>query len=123
MPSEPDINPASRASVNADAADPNTKRSGEGRPDEGRSHEEKAYEPTPVVRAEHAEDQVTRLIEQQAAKLPSDTFLFLAIGAMGLSLALEVTGRRDAGRFVGLWAPTLLTMGVYNKIVKTLRPQ
>lgn len=81
------------------------------------------YEPTPVVRAEHAEGTVTRLIEQQTAKVPSDIFLFIAIGSMGASLALEIAGQTRLSRFVGMWAPTLLTMGVYNKLVKTLGPR
>jgi hypothetical protein len=81
------------------------------------------YDPAPVVRSEHAEGTVTRLIEQQAAKIPSDVFLFLALGSMGLSLALELTGKENQSRFVGMWAPTLLTMGVYNKLVKIFGPQ
>jgi hypothetical protein len=78
------------------------------------------YEPTPVVRSKHAEGTLTRLIERQTAKIPSDVFLFLALGAMGTSLALELSGRHSLSRFVGMWAPTLLTMGVYNKLVKTV---
>jgi hypothetical protein len=77
------------------------------------------YEPAPVIRSEHAEGTVTRLIEQQAAKIPSDVFLFLALGSMAGSLVLELTGREHQSRFVGMWAPTLLTMGVYTKLVKT----
>jgi hypothetical protein len=81
------------------------------------------YDPAPVVRSEHAEGTITRLIEQQAAKIPSDVFLFLALSSMGLSLALELTGKENQSRFVGMWAPTLLTMGVYNKLVKIFGPQ
>lgn len=81
------------------------------------------YDPTPVVRAEHAEGTVTRVIEQQTAKIPSDVFLFLALGSMGLSLGLELSGRQSGSRFVGMWAPTLLIMGVYNKLVKTIGPR
>lgn len=81
------------------------------------------YEPTPVVRSEHAEGTLTRLIERQTAKVPSDIFLFLALGSMGASLAFELSGRRALSRFVGMWAPTLLTMGVYNKLVKTVGPR
>lgn len=84
---------------------------------------ERVYEPSPVKRDEHAESTFTRVIEQQTAKVPSDIFLFAALGSMGLSLLLEFTGRRETSRFVGMWAPTLLTMGVYNKIVKVLRPR
>lgn len=84
---------------------------------------EQAYEPTPVVRDVHAESDFTRVLEQQAAKIPSHVFLFTAFGAMGLSLAFELTGRREASRLVGMWVPALLTMGVYNKLVKLLRPR
>jgi hypothetical protein len=81
------------------------------------------YDPTSVVRSAHAEGTLTRLIEQQAAKVPSDVFLFLALGSMTASLVLELSGKRSQSRFVGMWAPTLLTMGVYNKLVKTLGPR
>jgi hypothetical protein len=80
----------------------------------------KEYEPTPVIRQEHAEGTLTRLVEQQTAKIPSDVFLVAALSSMGASLTLELLGRRNASRFVGMWAPSLLTMGVYNKLVKLL---
>jgi hypothetical protein len=83
----------------------------------------KVYDPTPVVRAEHAEDAFTRLIEQQTAKVPSEVFLFAALSSMAVSAGLHVAGKEDASRFVGMWAPALLIMGVYNKLVKLLRPQ
>jgi hypothetical protein len=81
------------------------------------------YEPAPVVRDEHAEGQMTRLIEQQAAKLPSDIFLFTALAAMGISVALELYGNERMSRFVGMWPPAILTMGMYNKLVKVLGPR
>lgn len=76
--------------------------------------------PPPIVRPEHAEGQVARLIEQQTAKLPSHWFLFSAVGAMGLALALELSGRPRASMFVSRWPTPLLVAGIYNKIVKTL---
>jgi hypothetical protein len=79
-----------------------------------------AVAPAPVVRPEHAEGDLARLIEQQTAKIPSHWFLIGAFGAMGLSLGLELAGRRREGRFVGQWPTPLLIMGIYNKIVKTL---
>lgn len=81
---------------------------------------EQAYRPAPVFRAEHAESRFTRLVEQQAAKLPSHAFLVAAIAAMGCSLATELAGRTRVSRFVGMWPAPLLVMGVYNKLVKTL---
>ena len=79
-----------------------------------------AEAPVPVVRPEHAEGDIARLIEQQAAKVPSHWFLFAALGAMSASLMLELGGRTRASRFVGQWPTPLLAMGIYNKLVKTL---
>jgi hypothetical protein len=74
----------------------------------------------PVIRPEHAEGELARLIEQQAAKVPSHWFLFAALGAMATSLACELSNRRQASRFIGMWPTPLLALGIYNKIVKTL---
>jgi hypothetical protein len=38
---------------------------------------------------EHSEGQVARTIEQQTARLPSDTFLWMAVGAMTASITLH----------------------------------
>lgn len=84
---------------------------------------ERVYEPTAVHRDEHTEGSLTRLIEQQTAKVPSDFFLLAAFGAIGLSLYYFASGNRNRGNLLGLWAPTLLTMGVYNKLVKMLKPR
>src|SRR5215218_4195256 len=75
-------------------------------------------EPEPVAKPEHREGTLARSIEQQTAKLPSDLFLWAALGSMGMSLALELMGDEKKANFVGHWAPTLLTLGLYNKIVK-----
>lgn len=84
---------------------------------------ERVYEPSAVKRAEHSEGLLTRLIEQQTAKVPSDWFLTASFCAMGLSLYYYVNGQRERSNLVGMWAPTLLTMGVYNKLVKMLNPR
>ena len=78
------------------------------------------YRPAPVLRDVHEESELTRLIEQQAARIPSHYFLVGALGAMAASIAFEVSGNERMSRFVGMWAPTLLITGVYNKLVKTL---
>jgi len=79
-----------------------------------------AEPPAPVIRPEHFEADLARAIEQQAAKIPSHWFLFSALGAMCVSVALELGGRTRASRFVGMWPTPLLALGIYNKIVKTL---
>src|SRR4026208_517034 len=75
-------------------------------------------DPKAYPRPEHREGSVARAIEQQTAKLPSDTFLWAAVGSMGLSLALELMGEEKKANFIGHWAPTLLILGLYNKLVK-----
>lgn len=66
----------------------------------------------------HSEGTVARLIEDQTAKLPSDTFLWAAAASIGGSLALKIMGRDSESLFVGQWAPTFLILGLYNKLVK-----
>lgn len=70
--------------------------------------------------AAHAEGPIARAIEKQTAKLPSDTFLWLAGASIATSLTLKLFGNRDTAVFVGQWAPTFLILGVYNKLVKQL---
>jgi hypothetical protein len=69
-------------------------------------------------RWEHTEGRVAKTIEDQTAKLPSDTFLWAALGAMGVSLALQLSGRKIESLFIGQWAPSFLLFGIYNKLVK-----
>lgn len=68
--------------------------------------------------SEHREGPVARMIEEQTAKLPSDVFLWAAIGSMVASLTLKIMGKDKTALFVGQWAPTFLILGNYNKIVK-----
>ena len=68
--------------------------------------------------ASHNEGPIARTIEQPTAKLPSDTFLWAAIGSIGASALLRVMGKKNASLFVGDWVSPLLLFGVYNKIVK-----
>jgi hypothetical protein len=39
-------------------------------------------------------------------------------GSILLSVGLYLSGRREAGIFVGLWAPTILNLGLYNKLLR-----
>ena len=68
----------------------------------------------------HAEGPVAKSIEEQTAKLPSDTFLWLAVGAITGSAVLQLAGNKHVSLFVGQWAPTFLLLGLYNKLVKQL---
>jgi hypothetical protein len=66
------------------------------------------------------EDRGTETVEQQTAKVPSLAFLGVAVGAMAVSAALVLTGRKQLGNFVGQWAPTILIVGLYNKLAKEI---
>lgn len=70
------------------------------------------------TRGEHREGPVARTIEHETAKLPSDLFLWAAVGSIGVSLTLQLLGRQHVSQFIGQWAPTLLILGLYNKLVK-----
>ncbi|MBV9008423.1 MAG: hypothetical protein JO354_04545 [Verrucomicrobia bacterium] len=71
-------------------------------------------------RQDHREGDLAKAIEQQTAKLPSDTFLWAALGSIAASLTLKIAGRSKDALFVGQWAPTFLILGLYNKMVKQL---
>ena len=75
-------------------------------------------EPKTSAEPEHREGPIARTIEQQTAKLPSDTFLWAAVGSISVSLALMMMGQEKKANFVGQWAPTILILGLYNKMVK-----
>jgi len=64
------------------------------------------------------EDMVTKAIEKQTVKMPSDIFLFAAMGAAAISLTLKCMGNDRNATFVGQWVAPILIMGVYNKLVK-----
>jgi hypothetical protein len=67
---------------------------------------------------EHKEGPVARAIEEQTAKLPSDLFLWAALGSMGVSLALKIMKKDEEALFVGQWPAPFLLLGLYNKLVK-----
>jgi hypothetical protein len=71
-----------------------------------------------VERGEANEDRVTGAIERQTSRVPSSTFLGLAVASMGASATLKIFGKDNWALFVGQWAAPFLIMGNYNKMVK-----
>jgi hypothetical protein len=59
-----------------------------------------------------------RRIEEQAARLPSDPFLWAAVGSLGVSAALRASGKKHASLFAGQLAPVFLLLGLYNRLVE-----
>ena len=75
-------------------------------------------EPRTSPQKEHREGTIARSIEQQTAKMPSDWFLWAAVGSVAASLGLKMKGNDKTANFIGQWAPTFLMLGLYNKMVK-----
>lgn len=72
----------------------------------------------PKNNTEHREGEVAKKIEEQTAKLPSDLFLWAALGSMVASAVLQASQKKKISLFVGQWAAPILLLGVYNKLVK-----
>jgi len=65
------------------------------------------------------EGKLTKKLEKQTAKIPSSSFLAVAVASGAVSLGLQVfSEKKTISNFVGLWVPTLLLIGIYNKLVK-----
>ena len=64
------------------------------------------------------EDSMSKTVEEYTAAVPSSAYLGIAVGAVALSLALQLGGRGKWGNFIAQWVPTCLIIGVYNKLVK-----
>lgn len=71
-----------------------------------------------VNRGEAQEDQLTAAIEKTTSRVPSTTFLALALGAMAVSATLQALNKKHESMFVGQWAAPFLLLGIYNKMVK-----
>lgn len=67
-----------------------------------------------------AEGRATKATESVTAKLPSGSYLTAAVAAMIASAVLQVVGKQRLSLFVGQWAPSILIMGLYNKLVRVV---
>lgn len=55
--------------------------------------------------------------KQISEKTLSSPFLFAALGSIVGSLILYIMRKKEDASFVGLWAPTFLTLGVFFNIL------
>ena len=70
------------------------------------------------INQQKQEGKVTKRVEEQTAWVPSLTYMGLAVGSMIASAVCMATGRKQLAQFIGQWAPSLLIIGLYNKVVK-----
>jgi hypothetical protein len=67
---------------------------------------------------QHEEGELTKRIEHFTSQIPSGVYLTAAMASVGLSAGLYLAGRKQTATFIGHWVPTILMLGLYNKIVK-----
>lgn len=62
---------------------------------------------------------LTKRVEDVTAQVPSIGYLALAAGSLVLSAGIAAfTQKRSLANFVGLWVPSFMLIGIYNKLVK-----
>jgi hypothetical protein len=71
-----------------------------------------------VERGGASEDWFSGAIESKTSQIPSTGYLGAAIASMAASAVLKLAGKDEWALFIGQWAPSILIMGVYNKLVK-----
>ena len=71
-----------------------------------------------LINAELREGRLAKRIESETAKIPSDVFLWAAIGSMAVSAGFKIAGSKHKSLFFGQWAAPFLLFGIYNKLVK-----
>lgn len=65
------------------------------------------------------EGKLTKSVEKVTAQVPSIAYLGMAAGSMLVSASIAAfTRKKGLANFIGLWVPTLLIIGLYNKMVK-----
>lgn len=61
---------------------------------------------------------LTNITNSERATLPASFFLAITAGAVALSLGLAISKKEKKwANFVAQWVPTILLLGIYDKIV------
>ena len=71
----------------------------------------------PNTPGEYSQDDTARTLQGRRERISSDTFLWAGFAAMAASATLQAMGNKHISLFVGQWAPTLLILGLYNRVV------
>lgn len=72
------------------------------------------------INPQHKEGPVAAAIEDYTSRIPSDVFLWAALGSMAISATLKIMKKDEEALFVGQWAPSFLLLGNYNKMIKLI---
>jgi len=68
----------------------------------------------------YSEKRLTKAFKNKTAKLPSNLFLWTALGSIAASATLKCLGKKHTAISVANWAIPLLLLSFYNKIEKTV---
>lgn len=52
-----------------------------------------------------------------ASDVPAEMYINATMASIALSLFLYAIGRKQAAVFVGLWAPTIVNLGLFMKLL------
>ena len=69
---------------------------------------------------QEGEKKINNLTEKAASKTPSMLFVTGALASIGVSLFLQIIGKKQWSLFIAHWVPSLLAFGLYNKMAKTV---
>lgn len=73
---------------------------------------------TSMQQQKKEEGKLTTKIEERTGRVPSGVYLGLAIGSMAVSAGFMLARKRHVANFIGQWVPSILVIGLYNKVVK-----
>lgn len=84
-----------------------------GHPNEGRRV---LGESTSAAKEQAAEAQ--RTFFRVTDNVPEEAWYWAALGSIGVSAALKLSGKDDWAIFVGQWPPTFLLFGVFSRLLR-----
>lgn len=58
------------------------------------------------------------MLERRTGKVPTDIWLWAAVGSVLGSVVLRLLGRSSDANFVGHWAPTFAVLALLSKLSK-----
>ncbi len=65
-----------------------------------------------------AAEQGERAYFDFTSRIPEETWYWAAVGSIGVSALLKLSGKDHWSLFVGQWPPTFLLFGLYHRIAR-----
>lgn len=53
---------------------------------------------------------------ERAEEIPAETYVAATGASILMAIALYASGRKQAATFVGLWAPTIINLGLFLRL-------